>query len=104
MAITNTQRIEPTEGDKAALRSSTALPAPNSAADMRSANRSRSDREAPALMTDKEVAGYLRICRSSIWRNLKLKRFPAPIKIGGATRWRRADIEALVAAPETEAA
>lgn len=65
---------------------------------------SRTVQIAPSLMTDKQVADYLGICRSSVWRNLHLKRFPAPIKIGGATRWRRADIEALIAAPETEAA
>lgn len=45
-------------------------------------------------MTAKDVAAYLTVGESSVWRWLKAGNLPQPVRICGATRWRRADIEA----------
>ena len=47
------------------------------------------------LLSVKEVAVTLGIGVSTVWRQLDLGQFPKPIKIGRATRWRKADIEAI---------
>ena len=49
------------------------------------------------LLTVKEVAALTGLGVSTVWLQAKKGNFPAPIKIGGSTRWRRADVEALVA-------
>lgn len=49
------------------------------------------------LLTAKDVAAQLSLGVSTIWRQVKRGNLPAPIRIGGSTRWRRADIEALTA-------
>ncbi|SEO13409.1 helix-turn-helix transcriptional regulator [Palleronia pelagia] len=49
------------------------------------------------LMTVREVAGELNVGVSTIWRWAKNGDLPQPIKICGSTRWRRADIETLIA-------
>lgn len=54
-------------------------------------------------MTDKilvpvsEAAKLLSIGESTMWRDAKAGKLPAPVKIGGATRWRVADLLAFVA-------
>ena len=50
------------------------------------------------LMTDAEAAQLLGIHRASVWRHCKAGILPKPIKIGGATRWRRDELEATIAA------
>lgn len=40
-----------------------------------------------------EVARKLSIGVSTVWALAKDEKLPAPIKIGGATRWRVADLE-----------
>jgi excisionase family DNA binding protein len=50
------------------------------------------------LLTARDVAARLSIGVSTLWRQVKRGNLPAPIRIGGSTRWRRADIEALTAA------
>jgi excisionase family DNA binding protein len=49
------------------------------------------------MLTAKDVATRLSIGVSTVWRQVKQGNLPAPIQIGGSTRWRRADIEALIA-------
>ena len=54
------------------------------------------------LMRDKEAAKLLGIGKTTLWNNVKKGEAPAPIKIGGSTRWRVADLLAFVAnAPTT---
>jgi len=50
----------------------------------------------PQMMTVRQVAAILGIGVSTVWRAASKGDIPKPIKIGGSTRWRRADIEALV--------
>ena len=40
----------------------------------------------------------LDISTRTLWRLVSGKRIVAPLKIGGSTRWRRAEVEAWVAA------
>ena len=54
----------------------------------------------PQLLTVRDVSAQLNIAVSSVWRKVKSGDLPQPIKIGGSTRWRRADIEALYATTE----
>jgi excisionase family DNA binding protein len=46
-------------------------------------------------MTTDELASYFSCSRSTIWRWVKSGVIPAPRRLGGLNRWRRADIEAL---------
>lgn len=52
-------------------------------------------KDQPQLLTVKEVAALVGLGVSTIWCQVKKGNFPAPIKIGGSTRWCRADVEAL---------
>ena len=47
------------------------------------------------LMSDNAAAAWLGMSRATFWRRVKDGTLPAPVKIGGATRWRR---DALLAA------
>ncbi|WP_375173385.1 helix-turn-helix transcriptional regulator [Pseudooceanicola sp.] len=49
----------------------------------------------PAFMSVQDVAAYFNCGVSTVWRWSKVGDLPKPIKIGGSTRWRRADIEAI---------
>lgn len=46
------------------------------------------------FLTVKDVAAHLTIGVATVWRQVKAGNLPAPVRIGGATRWRRAEIEA----------
>ena len=48
-----------------------------------------------------EVAKMLGLGVSSIWRLSQKSQLPSPVRIGGATRWRRVDIDALIAGEAT---
>ncbi len=48
-------------------------------------------------LTVKEVAATFGLGVSTIWRQVREGTFPPPIRIGGCTRWRKADIDALLA-------
>lgn len=48
------------------------------------------------LVPVKEAAAMLSIGESTLWREVRAQRLPAPIKIGGATRWRVSDLLASV--------
>lgn len=50
-----------------------------------------------------DVATMLDLGVSTIWRQVRKGQLPEPIQIGGSTRWRRADIEALIAPAEKAA-
>lgn len=51
------------------------------------------------LVADKEAAALLSLGRSTFWREVAAGRLPQPIKIGGATRWRLADLRRCVEPP-----
>ena len=54
------------------------------------------------LLSDMEVAQLLSVSRTTVWRWLKdIEGFPEPLKIGGATRWRRADVAKFVSSLAT---
>lgn len=48
------------------------------------------------LVNVKEAARMLSIGESTLWRLVRAGKLPAPVKIGSATRWRKADLERLV--------
>lgn len=48
------------------------------------------------LMTVDEVAQMLAIAPNTVWRHARNGHLPRPIKIAGATRWRRTEIEAVI--------
>ena len=48
------------------------------------------------LLRDSDVAQLLGIGKSTVWREAKEGRLPSPIKIGGTTRWVRAQIIAWI--------
>ena len=45
--------------------------------------------EPALLLTDNAAAALLGISRATLWRRVKDGTLPRPLKIGGATRWRR---------------
>jgi predicted DNA-binding transcriptional regulator AlpA len=45
------------------------------------------------LVNDREGAALLGIGVSTFWREVKVNKLPQPVKIGGATRWRLADLQ-----------
>lgn len=51
--------------------------------------------EPALLLSDNAAAALLGISRATFWRRVKDGTFPQPVKIVGATRWRR---EALLSA------
>lgn len=58
--------------------------------------------EPSQLFSVKEVAATLSLSVPTVWRQVKAGALPSPIKIGGSTRWRRSDIEAIFASPEAK--
>jgi predicted DNA-binding transcriptional regulator AlpA len=55
--------------------------------------------ETPLLLLSAEtLANCLQISLRTLWRMRSAGRLPPPIRLGGAVRWRAADIEAWVAA------
>ena len=44
------------------------------------------------------LAGMLGVDRSTVWRKAAAGLLPRPVKVAGLTRWRLADIEAVLAA------
>ena len=50
------------------------------------------------LLTDIQVAEMFSVSRNTIWNWSKdLEGFPSPVKIGGASRWHRSDLEMYIA-------
>ncbi len=55
------------------------------------------------LLSDAEVAAVMSVSRNTIWRWAdKIEGFPQPVRIGGATRWRKADLDKYISDLETE--
>lgn len=48
------------------------------------------------LISDSTAAQLLGISRATFWRRVQDGTFPQPVRFGGATRWRSAEIEAFV--------
>ncbi len=48
------------------------------------------------LVTAAEAAAMLSMGKSTFWQNVKNGKLPQPVKIGGATRWRVADLHQWV--------
>lgn len=48
------------------------------------------------LLQDTAVANILACSRASVWRMAKSKEIPAPIRIGGLTRWRLSEIQEVI--------
>lgn len=53
--------------------------------------------ETKILVPATEAARMLSMGKSTFWREVKLQHLPAPVKIGGLTRWRVADLQRCVA-------
>lgn len=51
------------------------------------------------LVTATEAAQMLSIGKSTLWREVKCKRLPAPVKFGGITRWRVDDLRRAIENP-----
>ena len=50
------------------------------------------------MMTVKDVADYFGCGVSTVWRWHQIGVLPKAVKIGGMTRWRRSEIEAMTEA------
>lgn len=48
------------------------------------------------LLTTREVCDMLRIGKTTLWRWSRRGDFPQPVKLGHSTRWRQADIQAML--------
>jgi predicted DNA-binding transcriptional regulator AlpA len=48
------------------------------------------------LVTAAEASRMLAMGKSTFWREVKNRNVPAPVKIGGLTRWRVSDLQRLV--------
>ncbi len=54
---------------------------------------------APIYLSDNQVSTRYKVSSNTIWRWVRNKTFPAPVKLTpGCTRWRLSDIEAWEAA------
>ena len=51
---------------------------------------------APRLITATDAVRMLSIGGSTFWKGVKDGRLPAPVKFGGATRWRVSDLQRWV--------
>ena len=60
--------------------------------------------EPQALLKAQDVSSLLGVNTRTIWRWASAGVIPAPLRIGGATRWRQADIDRLIEAKVEEAA
>jgi excisionase family DNA binding protein len=70
-------------------RTATKTPLITSAIEQRLAEASAGQ---PLLVTAREAAGLLRVGESTWHRLVAAGKAPRPVKVGGATRWRRADL------------
>lgn len=54
------------------------------------------------LIRDAEGAAMLGCSKATFWRRVSDGTIPPAIKIGGTSRWRRSDIEAVIAEAEAQ--
>lgn len=50
----------------------------------------------PVLLTADETAQLVAVSTRTLWRLLSAGKFPRPVRVGGSTRWRRAEVEKWV--------
>lgn len=50
----------------------------------------------PLLLTADQAARLVGLGKRTLWRLTSAGQFPAAIRIGGATRWRRVEVESWV--------
>jgi len=50
----------------------------------------------PGVLSVGTVAEMLGVSTRSVWRMVSAGEIPSPVKVGGLTKWRRADIEATI--------
>lgn len=55
----------------------------------------QTDRPAELLSVE-EVGRMLGISSRTVWRRVSAGEIPEPIKVGGSTKWRRTDIQAMI--------
>lgn len=48
------------------------------------------------LLSVDEVAEMLGVSDRSVWRMVSAGEIPKPVKIGGLTKWRRSDLQAMI--------
>ena len=53
--------------------------------------------ETPLLITASKLAALLEISTRTLWRLRSAGRLPEPVRLGGAVRWRREDIQEWIA-------
>ena len=49
------------------------------------------------LLNSRDVATELRLSQGALWKLVSAGLFPKPIRLAGACRWRRADVENFIA-------
>ena len=52
----------------------------------------------PILLSDHDASDLLGLSRATLWRRVSDGTLPQPVRIGGATRWRRDELIAAVEA------
>jgi excisionase family DNA binding protein len=55
------------------------------------------EEETPLLITASKLAALLGISTRTLWRLRSAGRLPEPVRLGGAVRWRREDIQKWIA-------
>lgn len=56
-----------------------------------------SSSDGPRLIRAADAARMVSISTRTLWRLVSANQFPAPVRVGGSTRWRRADVERWIA-------
>lgn len=54
------------------------------------------------LVNDKTAASLLGCSRTTLWRRVKDGTIPNPLRIGGLSRWKLSDIQAVITAAEAK--
>lgn len=49
------------------------------------------------LLTAEDLAQMLKVSERTLWRLLSAGRIPNPVRIGGSTRWRLAEVQEWIA-------
>jgi len=49
------------------------------------------------LLTPEDLAKMLKVSERTLWRLLSARKIPAPVRIGGSTRWRLAEVQEWIA-------
>ncbi|MEM9232519.1 MAG: helix-turn-helix domain-containing protein [Pseudomonadota bacterium] len=54
------------------------------------------------LMSDREVASFLGVGRSTVWHWVSVGVIPRPLKLGGLSRWRQSTIQNVIERAEVK--